>query len=137
MNTNFNRIATTLVAVSAGCFLLAAPASTAQKELDSVKLKAKPDGIPAKIAAVSKGRRVFITLSVKKKGSYEEVARDTATGVAPDEGPFSIEATQAGGSFEKNGGEGLFSANGAGFAEYFNWNAKRGKISFYDSGETD
>ncbi len=137
MNKNLTRIAATILASSVGCLLLAAPASTAQKELDSVKLKAKPDGIPAKIAAVSKGKRVFITLSVKKRGSYEEVARDTATGVSPSEGPFSIEATQAGGSFRKNGGEGLFSADGAGFAEYFSWNAKRGKISFYDSGETD
>lgn len=123
-----------LVPVAAA--VVVAPGLAAQKELDSVKLRAKPAGIATKIAAVSQRKRVFITLSVKEDGRYEEVARDTATGVQPNEGPFQIEAGQAGESFEKNGGEGLFTATGAGFAEYFQWNAKREKISFYATGET-
>lgn len=130
------RFSVAAIAVASVAVLAAPVAVGRERELDVAKLKAKPAGIPTKIAAVGGKRgRLYVTLSTKKHGKYEERARDTATGARVGDGEVAIEATQAGESSEKNGGEGLLSV-GSDYNQYFHWNAKRGKISFYHTGET-
>lgn len=107
------------------------PATSLAKTLDSTKLKAKPGNYKTKISAVSKGEKIYVTIEVKKKGKYRELDRDKASSVAVGDGQVAIDADQDGESYSKNGGEGLLSV-GDDFNEYFNWNAKRGRINFYD-----
>lgn len=120
------------MAVLAACVALVGAGAATAAQLDSVTLKAKPSGKKTKIAAVSNSKdEILITISTKKGGKWKVRDRDKAKGVKVGDGKVTITATQAGESGSKNGGEGLLSV-GEDFATYFGWNAKQGRIYFYN-----
>ena len=118
------------VAALAVCVSVTGTATAGAAQLDSVTLKAQPSGKKTKLAAVSNAdKEIYITISTRKDGKWKVRDRDKAKGVKAGDGKVTIEGDQ--GADFKNGGEGLLTV-GDKFAEYFQWNAKQGRIFFYN-----
>ena len=129
--TSRKRAVSVVGALSACAALATSVAGAGAANLDDVKLKAEPGGIPTKIAAVAnKKGEIFVTIATKKGGKKFEQRDKDAAEVNVRDGRVSLEAGQEGESYSRNGGEGLLSV-GDDYAEYFRWNAKRGNIGFY------
>lgn len=107
--------------------------------LKSKTIKVKPSGKKALFQLRLVGDRVYLSMSVRKDGAFKRLDRvrlshrftDTSSGA-------HLEVTQEGATYERNGGQGLVSWQGAtdagDYAEYFGWNIKTGDIELFGTG---
>jgi hypothetical protein len=107
--------------------------------LKSKTITVKPSGKKALFQIRRVGDAAYLSMSVKRNGVYKRLNRVKLSHKYTDRSSNPhLEVTQEGATYERNGGQGFVSWDGAtdagDYAEYFGWNIKTGKLELFGTG---